>query len=100
MPSTTLAGTSGSGSGPEVVARISRPFWRARRLKYSAAIRLLADPCRHTKATFCVVMLPPVVCCSCKADTAAGLPFPRELVGACRGGDILKTDAGTIEDRD
>src|SRR6266850_5308014 len=51
----TLSGTSGSGSGPEVVAAKARPSSRAIRLKYSAAIRLLADPCKQTKATLCVV---------------------------------------------
>ena len=36
----------------DVVARGANPFSWAIRLKYSAAMRLLAEPCRHKKATF------------------------------------------------
>jgi hypothetical protein len=51
-PATTFSGTSLSGSEPEVVARSGRFFSIAMRLKYSAAIRLLAEPCKQTNATF------------------------------------------------
>jgi hypothetical protein len=50
-PATTFKGTSVSGSGPDVVARSGRFLSIAMRLKYSAAIKLLAEPCKQTNAT-------------------------------------------------
>src|SRR5438552_4272559 len=51
-PLVTCGGIASSGSVPAEVARASRPRAAARRLKCSAAMRLLADPCRQTNRTF------------------------------------------------
>src|SRR5262245_45481573 len=101
MPSITLPGTSGSGSGPEVVARSGDDFSLASRLKYTAGIRLLAEPCRQTSATLRSVMCAPVFFSQfARRGPAAGLPLPRQRVGAHRRGDILDADAAAIEQRD
>jgi len=56
-----ISGTSVSGSGPDVVARSGRFLSIAMRLKYSAAIKLLAEPCKQTNATFCEPMSSPAI---------------------------------------
>src|SRR5205807_8383935 len=51
-PWMTRGGIASSGSVPADVALAPRPRAAARRLKYSAAMRLLAEPCKQTNRTF------------------------------------------------
>ena len=65
-PWATRGGIASSGSVPTDVALTPSPRAAARRLKYSAAMRLLAEPCKQTKRTF-----------PCWATMVSSAPFTR-----------------------
>src|SRR5438105_11045962 len=85
-PNTTACGTPASGSIPADSPRTAKPCRVARRFRYSAAIRLFAEPCRQTKR---IVLVRPSPSMSILRDVLIDRASKNhDAYAADRGGDV------------